>query len=58
MKLQEVYTELKNDMLEEVNLVDDRIIKPATDARDYIHPMKKVIKKRQDRKVCRLDSFP
>ncbi|MCJ1388493.1 hypothetical protein MMC18_001340 [Xylographa bjoerkii] len=51
VKLQEVYTELKTDMLEEVNLVDERIIKPATDARDYIHPMKKVIKKRQDRKL-------
>ena len=40
------------DLLEEVNQVDERIIRPATDARDYIHPMKKVIKKRQDRKVC------
>ena len=57
VKLQEVYTELKTDMLEEVNLVDERIIKPATDARDYIHPMKKVIKKRQDRKVC-CSEFP
>ncbi|MCJ1404583.1 hypothetical protein MMC11_007809 [Xylographa trunciseda] len=51
VKLSEVYTELKTDMLEEVSLVDERIIKPATDARDYIHPMKKVIKKRQDRKL-------
>lgn len=51
-KLQEAYVELKSDMLEEVNQVDDRIIKPAQDARDYIKPMKKTVKKRQDRKVC------
>ena len=51
MKLQEAYAELKTDMLEEVNQVDTRIINPATDAKEYLQPLKKVIKKRQDRKV-------
>jgi len=51
MKLQEAYAELKTDMLEEVNQVDTRITNPATDAKEYLQPIKKVIKKRQDRKV-------
>lgn len=50
-KLQEGYAELKTDLLEEVNLVDTRLLKPAMDARDYIQPLRKVIKKRGDRKV-------
>lgn len=50
-KLQESYAELKTDLLEEVNMVDARIIRPASDAKEYLQPMKKVIKKRQDRKV-------
>ena len=51
-RLQEAYYELKTDLLEEVAMVDTRIISPATDARTSIQPMKKVIKKREDRKVC------
>ena len=52
IKLSQGYEELKTDLLEEVSMVDARIIKPATEARDWIQPLKKVIKKRQDRKVC------
>ena len=50
-KLQEAYAELTTDLLEEINVVDVRLIKPATEAKDWLQPMKKVIKKRQDRKV-------
>ena len=50
-KLQTAYDELRTDLLEEVSLVDTRIIKPAMEAKDYIQPLKKVIKKRGDRKV-------
>lgn len=57
VKLQESYAELKTDLLEEVNIVDARIIGPATDAKEYLQPMKKVIKKRQDRKVHSLSRF-
>ena len=57
-KLQEGYAELKTDLLEEVNMVDTRIIKPAMDAKDYIQPLKKVIKKRGDRKVRTPRSVP
>ena len=54
-KLQTTYDELRTDLLEEVNLVDTRIIRPATEAKDCIQPMKKVIKKREDRKVSELE---
>ena len=50
-RLHSNYDDLRNDLLEEVALVDTRIIKPAQEAKDCIHPMKKVIKKRGDRKV-------
>lgn len=52
VKLSQSYDELKTDLLEEVDMADVRIIKPATEARDWIQPLKKVIKKREDRKVC------
>ena len=45
------YGELKNDMFEEINQMEDKIIKPAQDARVSIQPMKKTIKRREDRKV-------
>ncbi|KAL8925485.1 MAG: hypothetical protein Q9172_002202 [Xanthocarpia lactea] len=51
VKLQKAYADLKSDLLDEVNLVDSRIIKPAMDAKDNIQPLKKVIKKRADKKM-------
>jgi amphiphysin len=45
------YFDLKTDMLEEVALVDKRIIEPAKDARLSLKTYKKVIKKRQDKKL-------
>lgn len=51
IKLQEAYVELRAELLDEVDLIETRIIKPATDAKGSIQPLKKVIKKRGDRKV-------
>ncbi|KAL8987266.1 MAG: hypothetical protein Q9177_003505 [Variospora cf. flavescens] len=51
VKLQQSHAELKNDLLEEVNMVDSRIIRPAMDAKDHIQPLKKVMKRRGDRKA-------
>jgi hypothetical protein len=51
-RLREAYAELKTDMLEEIKAVDAKLISPAKTARDSIKPMKKVIKKREDKKVC------
>ena len=52
-KLKEEYGELKKDLMEEVNMVDEKMIKPAMDAKDSLSLMKKTIKKREDRKVIR-----
>ena len=51
IKFHTSYDELRTDLLDEVAMVDTRIIKPATEAKECIQPMKKVIKKRGDRKV-------
>ena len=50
-RLTKTYDELRNDLLEEINNVELRILKPATEAKEYMHPLKKVIKKRGDKKV-------
>ena len=50
-KLKEAYTELKTDLLEEVGMMDARVIRPATDAKDYIQPIKKTIKKRENKRL-------
>ena len=50
-RLRDDYEALKTDLLEEVNLVDVRMIKPAMDAKDYVQPMKKTIKHRENKKV-------
>lgn len=53
IKLQEAYVGLRTDLLEEIETIEARIIKPASDAKDSIQPLRKIIKKRGDRKVCR-----
>lgn len=50
-RLNTEYDELKTDLLDEVNLVDERMIKPAVDAKEFLQPLKKTIKKRDDKKV-------
>jgi amphiphysin len=51
MRLREAYYELKSDMIEEVNAIERRLIGPAKDAQASLKPMKKVIKKREDKKL-------
>lgn len=50
-RLKEEFESLRVDLLAEINTVDDRMIRPAMEAKDYLQPMKKVIKKRDDKKV-------
>jgi len=50
-KLKQAYIELKADLLEEVNMMDARIIKPASEAKEYIQPIKKTIKKRENKRL-------
>lgn len=49
--LKEAYAELKADLLEELNLVDPRIIRPATEVLECIKPIKKTIKNRENKRV-------
>ncbi|KAI1755821.1 hypothetical protein F4782DRAFT_527176 [Xylaria castorea] len=51
LRLKEVYTELKAELLEELLLIETRIVKPASCAREYIDPMRKTIKKRENKRV-------
>ncbi|KAK7754621.1 hypothetical protein SLS62_003404 [Diatrype stigma] len=50
-KLKETYAELKTDLLEEMALIDSRIITPTTDARASIEPLRKTIKKRENKRL-------
>ncbi|KAH8884220.1 hypothetical protein GQ53DRAFT_731028 [Thozetella sp. PMI_491] len=50
-KLKEAYAELKTELLEEVAVIEERVIKPASDARDYIAPIRKTIKKREAKRI-------
>jgi hypothetical protein len=49
--LKEAYSELKTDLLDEVSMVDLRIIRPASDAKEYIKPIKKTIKNRENKRL-------
>jgi amphiphysin len=50
-RLQQVYAELRDDLLREMGSIEYQVIKPAQDAREALQPMKKFIKKRLERKV-------
>jgi len=49
--LQEAFSELKTDMMEEVKDIDRKLIIPAKLAKDALKPMHKTMKKREDAKV-------
>ncbi|KAI1803690.1 hypothetical protein F4811DRAFT_571851 [Daldinia bambusicola] len=51
LSLKQAYTELKAEILEEVGLIESTIIRPATDARDCIAPLRKTIKKRENKRL-------
>lgn len=55
IKLHEDYSELRQDLTGELNAVDDSMIRPAMAIKDFLAPMRRTIKKRDDRKVCRGD---
>ena len=50
-RLREEYEELKKDLMHEISQVDNSMIKPAQDAKESLNPMRKTIKKRDDRKL-------
>lgn len=50
-KLKETYVELKAELLEEVIMMDAKVIKPAIDAKEYLQPIRKTIKKRENKRL-------
>jgi hypothetical protein len=51
-RLRKEFDELREEMIQELNVVEDRMARPADDAKGSLAPMKKTIKKRNDKKVC------
>jgi hypothetical protein len=49
--LNEAFSELKTDMMEEVKDIDRKLVVPAQLARDALKPMEKAIKKQEEAKV-------
>jgi amphiphysin len=49
--LKKAYDELQVEMLEEVTMIEEKIIKPATDARECLQPIRKTIKKRENKRL-------
>lgn len=50
-RLKKAYGELKAELLEEISMIEERIVKPALDARDCIAPIRKTIKKRENKRL-------
>ncbi|KAE8349915.1 hypothetical protein BDV28DRAFT_140169 [Aspergillus coremiiformis] len=50
-KLAQEYEDLRTELLEQLNAINERMIQPATQARDYMKPLEKTIKRRDDRKL-------
>jgi hypothetical protein len=53
-RLRREYDELRTDLVEELGAVDTRMAQPAAQAKESLLPMKKTIKKRNDKKVGNL----
>lgn len=49
--LQNIYSDLGKDLGSEVNSIEPRLLRPATDAKGSLKMMKKAIKRREDAKV-------
>jgi hypothetical protein len=49
-RLKKAYTDLKAELVEEMIIIEDHILKPATDARECIAPIRKTIKKRENKR--------
>ncbi|RJE24088.1 SH3 domain protein [Aspergillus sclerotialis] len=49
--LRDEYEDLKTELMQELNAMEDRMIMPTMQAKESLAPMKKTIKKRGDRKL-------
>ena len=50
-KLREEYEDLRGELTAELDAMEDRMIRPAGAAKEALAPMKKTIKRRDDKKV-------
>jgi hypothetical protein len=50
-RLRKDYDELRTDLIQELSAADTRMTQPAAQAKESLTPMKKTIKKRNDKKV-------
>lgn len=50
--LSEAYASLKDELLQEVVVIDTSVVQPATDARKFLHPLRKTIKKREEKMIA------
>ncbi|OLN86116.1 Regulator of cytoskeleton and endocytosis RVS167-like protein 1 [Colletotrichum chlorophyti] len=50
-KLSGAYSDLKDELVEEVAAIDTQVIRPATEAREYLQPLRKTIKKRENKRL-------
>ncbi|KAL2020472.1 hypothetical protein VTK56DRAFT_8357 [Thermocarpiscus australiensis] len=51
LELKNAYSELKTELVEEMAMIEERILKPATEARNCIAPIRKTIKNREDKRL-------
>jgi hypothetical protein len=50
-RMRKEYDDLREEMIQELEVVEERMSQPAENAKSYLAPMKKTIKKRNDKKV-------
>ena len=50
-RLKAVCQELKTELMEEVMMMDSRVIRPATDVKEYLQSVRKSIKKRENKRL-------
>lgn len=50
-RLKQAYAELKSELADEISTIEDRVIRPAVEARDCIAPIRKTIKKRENKRL-------
>lgn len=49
--LKEAYTEVRSELMEEINSIETRILRPALEARKLIDPIRKTVKKRENKRL-------
>ncbi|KAK5006200.1 hypothetical protein LTR28_006779, partial [Elasticomyces elasticus] len=50
-KFRQAYAELKTDLINEVNMIDEKLVRAAMNAKEDIQPLKKTIKDRENKKL-------